>query len=557
MRVFAAQGSSPYPCRVRRGNALLMLLPFVIYMVIFGYALIRRTSAEHTQSFITHRRNVALYVAEGVLAIADNYVRKEIDESMKEDFVENRVKSLNLYSHAKKVREMVDDLLKDQQPPAALEKLLLDYVDVGRFSGGSPDDPNDAKESFGSLVFTVEIRYVDTICRIDCTRDVKIVNVTPPADDYTLCFTAEPAAPTDLNKGCIIECNNKDAGSGKTGKIRLAGHHILDIGTADFLIAPNADKSLLPPPPGMLAPAKVSPTPLVDPGHAFWGAQISNTQPGNVSQRTRSKVRLFGFYSKLQPGKVVPTVVEGRVEKHYRKIPYVLNQSASAAASSQGAPVYVYNIDPTKYQDIIEEYKTVGGPGPVVNAPMSGSRPKSVDEYRARATTFTPNLQLGHFTLAELTYLRGIHLCNVAEVGTPQKESPYAGRSLLVADNEMKLLGDLVVHKEWKDRTSMGLLHLPVKVVDKALEFKKSKAKIEANVYARNGIEYTGPPPAFWRPISIYGNYVAAKPNVTKLKGTINVFYRDRIPEKPYEALVAQVSPVSSSWKVEFRGAKK
>jgi len=34
-----------------KGNALLMMLPFLIFMLIFGYALIKRTSASHTQSY--------------------------------------------------------------------------------------------------------------------------------------------------------------------------------------------------------------------------------------------------------------------------------------------------------------------------------------------------------------------------------------------------------------------------------------------------------------------------------------------------------------------------
>lgn len=540
----------------RRGNALLMMLPFIIYMVIFGYALIRRTSAEHTQTFLTHRRHVALYAAEGVLACADNYVRKEIDDSMKEDFVENRVKSLNLYAHAKTVKAQVDELLKEQEG-VTLEKLILDYVDVGKFRGGSPDDPNDAKESYGTLVFAVEVKYVDQVCRLDVTRDVKIVNVTPPASDYTFCVTSPQATPADLNKGCIIECNNKDKITGKLGKVRLAGHNTLDVGTADFLIAPWGGKSLLPPPQGLLAPAKVSPTPLVDPGFAYWGAQISNTQPGNISQSTRAKIRLFGFYSKVQPGKVVPTQVEGKVEKHYRKVPYVLNSMASSAASAEGIPVYIYNIDPSKYQDIIEEYKTHEGPGPNATAPMTGTRVKSPDDYRARATTFTESLQLGHFSLNDFTYVRGIHLCNAAEIGASGKKIHYAGRSLIVADNEMRLMGDFLVDPKYKEITSMGLLHLPVKVVDKPFEFKKSKAVMEANLYARNGIVYTGPPPAFWRPINIHGNYVCDKANVAKLKGTVNVFYRDRMGKGEYDALCAQVSPIVSSYQVTFDGKVK
>lgn len=540
----------------RRGNALLMMLPFIIYMVIFGYALVRRTASEHTQTFITHRRHVALYAAEGVLALADNFVRKEIDASMKEDFIENRVKSLNLYTHAGSVKKQVDALLKEQ-PGVTLEKLILDYVDVGKFRGGSPDDPNDAKESYGSLVFTVEVKYIDTVCRLDVTRDVKIVNVTPPAQDYTFCVLAEPANPNELNKGCIIECNNKDKVSGKTGRVRLAGHNILDVGTADFLIAPSSGKSLLPPPQGLLVPAKVSPVPLTDPGFAHWGAQISNTQPGNISQSTRSKMRLFGFYSKVQPGKVVPTKVEGKVEKHYRKVPYVLNSAASAAASVEGAPVYIYNIDPSKYQDIIEEYKTVDGQGPDANAPLAGSRVKSIDDYRARATTFTETLQIGLFSLDGFTYIRGIHLGNNAEIGASGKKIRYAGRSLLVADNEMRLLDDFVVDPAYKEITSMGLLHLPTKVMDKPFEFKKSKSVMEACLYTRNGIAYTGPPPAFWRPITIHGNYVTERANVTKLKGTINVHYRDRSGPGEYDALVAQVSPIVSSFLVSFEGRAK
>ncbi|HOT75175.1 MAG TPA: hypothetical protein PK467_05270 [Candidatus Wallbacteria bacterium] len=200
------------------GNAVLMLLPIVLFMLVFGYALIRRTSSEHTQSFHVHRQNVVTYLAEGAINIAMQYVSENLEKKYKKELIEDRVKMVNLYEKIPEIKKNVDFLLK-AMPGSELAKLTMDFSDAVKFDK-LQRDPN---EKMGLLIFTCGMKYYDVSTVLKIVRDIKIVNVSPPAEEFTLYTNTPQANEIEINDGPSLLCTNKDADSGATGNIRIAG----------------------------------------------------------------------------------------------------------------------------------------------------------------------------------------------------------------------------------------------------------------------------------------------------------------------------------------------
>lgn len=555
----------------RRGNALLMMLPFLIFMLVFGYALIRRTTAEHTQSYLVHRKNVAFYAAEGVLSIADNYVRKELETSLKDAVVAGELRSLNLYEKAKIVKEQTDDLLASF-PGLSLEKLIVDQVDRGQFPGGSSADPNDARESYSTLVFTAEVKYIDHRVRLDICRDVKVVNVTPPGSDYTFWLMKGSMAADEINRGQVIGCINEDTESGRRGKVRLEGDYKLVLGSKDYYDGSlpgfgmgHQSKSLLPPEWAASNSVKTSVgEPLADPGFAYDGIQdIENIENGKAKEH--GKIRLFGSFLRTKKNLTVPTKVEGgAIKKVYLKVPYKLvfvTPGVPATPNSpEVPPTYHYALDHDQAQKIEEDYVSIGGVegsgSPSPSAPATGGMVKSAADYKARATTWTEELRLRNFSYEDLTYIQGIHYAGNLIIGDEQTSLSYCGKSLIVVDNQCRLYNSLKVHDKdgWKEKSSLGIVHLARKVPT-PFEFYKFNVKqneLEACLYSQYGIKYSGPGSPVWRRLYIYGNYVTPHPNFDVWKqGYIYSSYRNRLKDKENEALVAVISPVLSSFQAQ------
>ncbi|HPG56393.1 MAG TPA: hypothetical protein PKW98_01130, partial [Candidatus Wallbacteria bacterium] len=142
--------------RSRPGNAVLMLLPIVLFMLVFGYALIRRTSSEHTQSFHVHRQNVVTYLAEGAINIAMQYVSENLEKKYKQELIEDCVKMVNLYEKIPEIKKNVDFLIK-AMPGSELVKLTMDFSDAVKFDK-LQRDPN---EKMGLLIFSCGVKYYD------------------------------------------------------------------------------------------------------------------------------------------------------------------------------------------------------------------------------------------------------------------------------------------------------------------------------------------------------------------------------------------------------------
>ena len=546
----------------RRGNALLMMLPFLMFMVVFGYALIRRSTSEHTLSYVVHRKNVASYAAEGVLAIADNFVRKELECSLKERIINKNLHSYNLYKESSIVKKQVDDLLS-YRPGLTLEKLVLDYVDIGKFKGGYSSDPNDRKESYGTLLYVAEVKFIDIRVRLKITRDIKVVNVTPPGNDYTFYLMEGGTSPQEINRGQVIVCINKDKGSKQKGKIRMEGNYTLVVGDKDYYSMPVLKaKSLLPSPWGAskLNNPKISVgQPLTDPGYGYVGIQkIENTETNKLKRH--GKIRLFGSYYLTKTWATTPTRIEGNVKKTYLKVPYKFTFMAPAVPPDVPA-TYYYTLDYDSAEKIVKDYKSIGGfEGPMspishLTKPPSGTRLKKMSEYKARATTFTKKLDLGKFTYQKFTYVQGIHYANHVILGARDQVQKYCGKSLIVADNTMKLYAGLKItdDKEWKDKSSMGLIFNPTKVLGRPFEFYKAagekRVELEANLCSVNGVKYAGPGTPTWRRFYIYGNYMVKNLNYEAWKrGYIYIFYHNRISKKKDDGLVVSLSPILSSF---------
>ncbi len=567
----------------RSGNAVLMLLPFLLFMLIFGYSMISRSTSEHTQSFRVHRQNVVSYLAEGVLNLAMEYINTKINEDpkMKTDFLENTIKMVNLYEKYPDIRKNVDFLISEM-PGSKFGRLTMDFVDVVKFPGSS-----DKVEKAGTLVFTCAMSYYDVDTTLKITRDIKIVNITPPAQDFTL-YTNAYMKEFEINDGPIITCLNKDKDSGKVGSIRLASDSTHPVsayigelyGWASTLINSLPPNTSPLPLPLLHTELKLMliPNPVQNNWTYVYGGypRKFDGQTGlgsfNTDSRTKGKLRLFGLYNKSITGRksniCLPEKLYGFVQKIYGK--YSVKCTLFSPGTTNTPPLYIHTIiqPPAK---IVEPYVPAGAGVFYKLEPDLPMKTAAYDAnyYKMRALYFSSELKYNDmkvFENGDAFNINGILFTNNAEIGTESQEFNYKGRGVIFSDNAMCINNNVNIKKD-KDKKSSNLsLILYPKSVN-ALMYKRHKKNdnsgvqtilVYANIFSFNSLQFftTGnnSSASMTTVFRIFGNLSVENLNPGKFFTNLEISYQKRLDDRKNEQYVVSMSPIYSSWFEEKKG---
>jgi len=559
----------------RAGNVVLMLLPFVLFMLVFGYSMITRSTAEHTQSFRVHRQNVVSYLAEGVLTLAMEYINTKIveDPKLKSDFLENAIKMVNLYEKYPDIRKNVDFLISEM-PGSKFGRLTMDFVDVVNFPG-SPDK----KEKAGTLVFTCLMSYYDVDMTLKVTRDIKIVNVTPPAQDFTL-YTNAYMKEFEINDGPIITCLNRDKQSDKSGSIRIASDntHPVSAYIGDrygWLSPPNPlSTSPLPLPLKWCTPIPPVPVPTAIPYTYVYGEfkRKSDGSDGSAvkDREHKGRVRLFGKHNLTGIGSNIslPEKLYGFVQKVYGK--YTIDCNVYPPVPPSTSPTYSYNLLPIP-ERIVEPYTPAGGFFKLEpDLPMKTAS-FDANHYKMRALYFSPELKYNDmkiFESGDSFLINGILFTNKAELGTEAQEFNYKGRGVIFSDNAMCINNNINIKKDPKtDKgpSNLSLILFPKSVNPLMYKWHKKNDNtgvqtfnIYANVFTFNGLQFftttNNSGASVTSSLKIFGNLSVERLNPAKFYAHLDISYQKRLDDRKNEQYVVSMSPIYSSWFEEKKG---
>lgn len=544
------------------GNALIMLLPFVLFLLIFGYALISRSTAEHTQTFRLHRQNVALFLAEGVLNVAMEFVNTNMDKKFRDDLIEGNLKMVNLCDKYSEIQKNAH-FLTAEMPGAKLARLTMDFVDVLKFERyDSTPGLRDPKEKAGTLVFTCQIDYLDVSTTLVITRDVKVVSVVPPAAEFTLYTNFPPKDPYEINDGAIITCFNKDKKSGNIGSIRLAGTNIAHIG--DRYGSANPAESPLPYIPKFLVPPVPSPVDLMLPPNAYGGIRRKSgtSASGNVSgsELARGKLRLFGNFKLVGSEIQLPKDLYGDVKKLYGVFPITHTTIPNMAPPPDFLHQYSVSSKPNNPPTIEPYAPAAGFPLPKPDNPAFGTPGHNAADYKMRSFYFAENMNYVDFKKFEddgVVKLNGVVFANHVKIGSESEDFVYKGRGVIFADNTLNILNDVKIDKNSKDVSNLCLALSPKLGVASQIGYYKQSGKLEmaANIFSYNSLKYLGKGGCLTY-LMVNGNFAVDKLNIKDFGAHLVIHYAKRINEKKNEQYVVNMSPIYSSWYEDKKGKK-
>lgn len=521
-----------------KGNALLMFIPLVFFLLVFGYALISRTSADHTQSFRLHRQNVAMYLAEGSLKASMEYINRNLNGSLKKKFIDSSSSTVfYLDKEFPDLKKNIDSLISEM-PGAQLVRLTAAVSDAKKFSGAASE--KNSKEKQFTLVFTCEVSYLDINEKLTITRDIKIVSIEPPARDFTLYTNAAPADPYEINKGAYLFCFNRDENNGKIGSVRLKGKNIINLGIYDGLNLDIINLTNLMPVliPSRLGGLLISALTL---GVPFPGGGEIDTlitglnlplktisfalklpdphaaapqAPEKDSKYKRARVSLVGMYVKTTSGENknihFPAEIYGDVYKRYGYC--TIEKKLDPITSTSGIPMYKFVLGPLT--EVIGPYRYGDKDSPsslvITHDSMTlGSEVQDSKYYKQRAFLFKDNINtktLKPLEYGDAIYANGIIFTHHAEIGSDSQPFVYNGKMMIVSDNEMNIKHNVEIKKEGispvpgqelKSITSnLSLVLNPDKIgtaFNNPLGFSRQKGSntslnVEANIFSYNSI---------------------------------------------------------------------
>lgn len=509
--------------REASGNAVLMLLPIVLFMLIFGYSLIMRSTSEHTQSFHVHRQNVVTYLAEGALNIAMQHVAENLEKKYKKLLIDNALGVYNIADKAPEVKNAVKFLF-DAMPGAELTKLTMDFADAVKFDK-LQRDPN---EKIGLLIFTCGVKYYDVSTTLKIVRDIKIVNMTPPAEEFTLYTNTPNESDHIINTGPSIFCKNRDEDNGALGSIRIAGGEKGNIfylgekyGWPDQTISP------LPAPtrsevyakyglykPGQLLDAVSDlPKPLISafqssleielsefavnssgekkkysciisvgspildlPREVFGGVVYGSEN--NKAKQAYGKGGLFGYptIANIKSGKLyLPKKLYGKgLKKLYGR--YTLSEKVISIPVSVDPPknvqVYVYYYGPKEAEKITQPYSSADGSFAVTDSDgegrigLDGCAAMKGEEYKKRAIFCTEEITMKTMQLFSgggSLLINGVLFGKKVHIGAEKQTFVYNGRCIIASDGEMTIYDNVLINDKLAPKipTSLSLILYP------------------------------------------------------------------------------------------------
>lgn len=530
-------GKTPKNIRPAGGNAILMLLPIVLFMLIFGISLIMRSSSEHTQSFHVHRQNVVTYLAEGALNIAMQHVAENLEKKYKKLLIENSLGVYNLKDKVPEIKSAVKFLF-DAMPGAELTKLTMDFSDAVKFDKLQPD-PN---EKMGLLVFTCEVKYFEVSTTLKIVRDIKIVNITPPAEEFTLYTNTGNENDHIINSGPSIFCKNKDEDNGERGSIRIASG---DKGNVFYLGEKYAwaDQSISPMPSptrsevyakyGLFKPTQITDaisnlpkpiigafqssleielsefvvdpkaenkkysciisigSPIVDLPKEVYGGVIYGSED-NKAKQAYGKGGLFGYptLANIKSNKLYlpkKLYVQG-LKKLYGK--YTLSEKMISIPVSVEPPkfvdVYIYHYGPKVAEKVTQPYSSADGSFSVSDGDgkigIDGCAALKGSEYKKRAFYATEEINMNTMQLfagGGSILINGVLFAKKIEVGAPKQAFVYNGRFVLASDGEMTINNNVSINEKLaaKIPSSLSLILHPKGASDANLAVTPLKYK--------------------------------------------------------------------------------
>ncbi len=510
--------------RAASGNAVLMLLPIVLFMLIFGFALIKRSTSEHTQSFIVHRQNVVTYLAEGALNIAMQYVSENLEKKYKSDLIENNVKLVNLYKTVPDIKKNVDFLLA-AMPGAEITKLTMDFSDAAKFDKLQ----RDPHEKMGLLIFSCSVKYIDISTTLKIVRDIKIVNIAPPAEEFTLYTNIAQENEMLINTGPQVFCINKDEETGACGSLRIAGGdkgNIYYIGEKyvwpDQTICPIPEParstvyaqygtynpsqlldavSNLPKPIvsafkssleielqnlGVLDKNKKKNfyciinvgSPLPDLPKEVFGGAVYDGPGASKAKHPYGKGGLFGYptIANVKNKKLyLPKKLYGKgLKKRYAK--YNLVENVIHIPVSFEPPkfvdVYVYYYGPKESELITEPYSSADRIYSVTDSDsegrigFDGCAALRGEEYKKRAFYATEEINMNNMQLfanGDSFLVNGVLYAKKIELGTSRQAFAYNGRFIMASDGEMTINHNIVINEKLSKKipSNLSLVFFP------------------------------------------------------------------------------------------------
>ena len=504
--------------RAVSGNAVLMLLPIVLFMLIFGFALIKRSTSEHTQSFIVHRQNVVTYFAEGALNIAMQYVSENLEKKYKSDLIENKVKLVKLYETVPDIKKNVDFLLSSM-PGAELTKLTMDFSDAAKFDKLQ----RDPHEKMGLLIFSCDVKYIDISTTLKIVRDIKIVNIAPPAEEFTLYTNVAQENEKVINTGPQVFCINKDEETGAHGSIRIAGGekgNIYYIGEKyvwpdqGICPVPEPTRSAVYAQYGIYNPSQLLnavsdlPKPIVNafkssleielqnlgvldkdkkrnfyciinvgsplpdlPKEVFGGAVYDGPGAGKA-KLPYGKGGLFGYptLSNIKNKKLyLPKKLYGKgLKKRYAKYNLVENhiQIPVSFNPPKFVDLYVYYYGPKEAQEITEPYSSADRLYSAIDSDsegrigFDGCAALKGEDYKKRAFYATEEINMTSmqpFANGGSFLVNGVLYAKKIELGTSKQAFAYNGRFIMASDGEMTINHNIIINEKLSKKIPSNL----------------------------------------------------------------------------------------------------